>query len=128
MNITPVTETCVLDANCPTLKVLDLIANKWTVLVIYALSRGTVRNGELRKAIIGISQKMLTQTLRRLEIDGIVSRLAYPTVPPRVEYSLTPLGHTLVSAIVAICDWGRQHFEEIEKARAEYANMAKGSF
>ena len=84
-----------MSATCPTRRVLDLIADKWTTLVIYLLSDGTKRYGELQKAIGGISQKMLTQTLRRLEEDGLVKRTVFPVVPPRTEYELTPLGRTL---------------------------------
>src|SRR5437762_10969982 len=82
----------VLEPQCPSRLVLDRIADKWTALVIQILARGTMRYAELQRAIGGISQKMLTQTLRSLERDGLVQRKVYPVVPPKVEYSLTKLG------------------------------------
>ena len=95
----------VLDENCPARHALDLIADKWTVLVIYALAKGTLRHGQLLRSIHGVSQKMLTQTLRRLEQDGLVHRHVHPVVPPMVEYSLSPLGSTLVEPLAALCQW-----------------------
>ena len=105
-------------ASCPTRRVLDLIADKWTTLVIYLLSDGTMRYGEIQKAIGGISQKMLTQTLRRLEEDGLVKRTVFPVVPPRTEYELTPLGRTLQEPLKALCSWAVQHMSEVEQARS----------
>lgn len=107
-----------MSATCPTRRVLDLIADKWTTLVIYLLSDGTMRYGELQKAIGGISQKMLTQTLRRLEEDGLVKRTVFPVVPPRTEYELTPLGRTLQEPLKALCAWAVQHMGEVEQARS----------
>ena len=117
---------CVMDARCGSRKVLDRIADKWTALVIHVLSSGTKRSGELRRAISGISQKMLTQTLRSLENDGLVERKVYPVVPPMVEYSLTPLGRTLTEPLEAICRWAEKHLPKLEAARARSAK-AKGS-
>jgi DNA-binding HxlR family transcriptional regulator len=111
-------EPNVLSGVCPTRKVLDLIADKWTVLVIYLLSSGTKRYGELQRAIQGISQKMLTQTLRKLEEDGLVKRTVFPEVPPRTEYELTPLGQTLREPLGSLCAWAQDHMAEVEKARA----------
>jgi DNA-binding HxlR family transcriptional regulator len=107
----------VLRANCPSQLVLQRIANKWTALVIYALSRGTRRHRQLLREIGGISQKMLTQTLRSLERDGLIIRNAHPVVPPMVEYSLTPLGATLMEPLTAICEWAEKHLHELEEAR-----------
>ena len=107
-----------MSATCPTRRVLDLVADKWTTLVIYLLSDGTMRYGELQKAIGGISQKMLTQTLRRLEEDGLVKRTVFPVVPPRTEYELTPLGRTLQEPLKALCAWAVQHMGEVERHRA----------
>lgn len=108
-------------ANCPVQRVLESIADKWSVIVIYALSRQeTIRYSELQRLIGGISQKMLTQTLRKLERDGLVVRHVYPVVPPRVEYSLTPLGHTLTEVLKSICEWAAVHWDEIEAARVRY--------
>ena len=108
-----------MDARCGSRKVLDRIADKWTALVIHVLSNGTKRSGELRRAITGISQKMLTQTLRSLEDDGLVARKVYPVVPPMVEYSLTPLGRTLTEPLDAICRWAEKHLPELESIRAK---------
>jgi len=107
----------VLSPQCPTRMVLDLIADKWTTLVIYLLSQGTKRYGELQREVGGISQKMLTQTLRQLEEDGLVLRVVYPEVPPRTEYSLTELGQTLREPLGALCRWAVVHLPEVEKAR-----------
>ena len=107
----------VLSAQCPTRMVLDLIADKWTTLVIYLLSQGTKRYGELQREIGGISQKMLTQTLRKLEEDGLVRRTIYPEVPPRTEYTLTALGATLKEPLGALCQWAVIHIGEVEKSR-----------
>lgn len=111
----------VLSAQCPTRLVLDLIADKWTTLVIYLLAQGTRRYGELQREIGGISQKMLTQTLRKLEEDGLVKRVVYPEVPPRTEYSLTELGATLREPLGALCQWAVSHIGEVEKARQSAA-------
>lgn len=114
-------EPDVFNANCPTQRVLETIADKWSVIVIYALSQEeTKRYSELQRIIGGISQKMLTQTLRKLERDGLVVRHVYPVVPPKVEYSLTPLGNTLTELLEAICQWAQVHIDEIEAARIRY--------
>lgn len=110
----------VLSAQCPTRKVLDLIADKWTTLIIYLLARGRQRYGDLHRQIGGISQKMLTQTLRKLERDGLVARHVYPEVPPRTEYELTALGHTLIETMGALCAWAEGHLGELEQARRRY--------
>jgi DNA-binding HxlR family transcriptional regulator len=110
----------VLNAQCPTRRVLDLIADKWTTLVIYLLSDGTLRYSDLHRAIHGISQKMLTQTLRNLEESGLVHREVYPEVPPRTEYSLTPLGQTLIEPLSTLCAWAERHMPELERARQRY--------
>jgi DNA-binding HxlR family transcriptional regulator len=112
----------VFSANCKSQQVLERIADRWTALVIYALSRGTRRYSELKREIGGVSQKMLTQTLRSLERDGLVARKVYPVVPPRVEYSLTPLGETLIEPLRAICKWAESHLHELQAARARQAD------
>ena len=99
---------------------LELIADKWAVLIVYALSRGIMRHNQLHREIEGISQKMPTKTLRRLERDGVVGREVYPVVPPRVEYSLTPLGETLIRILAELCAWAEEHIEEVEAARRDY--------
>ncbi|GAB2449009.1 DNA-binding HxlR family transcriptional regulator [Conyzicola lurida] len=95
----------ILPANCPTRTVLDHVTSKWGVLVIIALSRQGLRWGELRRTIEGISEKMLASTLRTLEGDGLVLREAQATIPPRVDYSLTPLGRELADRMVPLMDW-----------------------
>lgn len=107
----------VYDANCPTRQVLNRIADKWTVLVVTALESETKRFSVLQREVGGVSQKMLTQTLRGLERDGLIKRTIYPTVPPKVEYSLTPLGQTLVLMLDAIRTWSETHIEEVLKAQ-----------
>lgn len=106
--------------DCPVRRALDRIGDKWTVLLIGMLEDGPRRFSDLRRGIGGISQKMLTQTLRSLERDGLVSRTLYPEVPPRVEYSLTPLGETLCEPIAAIVQWTNAHIGEVIVAQAEY--------
>jgi DNA-binding HxlR family transcriptional regulator len=100
--------------------VLDRIADKWTVLIVGALEEKTKRFGELRREVGGVSQKMLTQTLRGLERDGVVARTVYASVPPKVEYSLTALGRTLIRILEAIREWSEQNIEDVLKARVEY--------
>jgi DNA-binding HxlR family transcriptional regulator len=111
-------EPNVLDQNCESRQALDRIADKWTCLIVYALLDGPRRHGELRRAIGGISQKMLTQTLRSLERDGLVRRTVIATIPPHVEYALTPLGETLAAPLAAICRWAMDHLAEVQAARA----------
>ncbi len=110
----------VYNERCPTRIVLDRIADKWTVLVVGALEHKTKRFGQLRREIGGVSQKMLTQTLRGLERDGIITRRVYASVPPKVEYSLTGLGHTLVHILEAIRAWSETNIEQVLKARDNY--------
>ena len=111
----------VLDGDCPSRQVLDRIADKWTALVIHALSDGTLRYSELQRKVDGVSQKMLTQTLRSLERDGLVERKVYPVVPPMVEYRLTRLGRTLTEPLEAICRWAETHLPELLAARRRNA-------
>ncbi len=94
---------------CPTRTVLDHVMSKWGVLVLLALSDGTARWGELRRAVGGISEKMLATTLRSLETDGLVSRTSYPEVPPRVEYALTDLGRDLMERMLPLMAWIAEH-------------------
>lgn len=107
-------------AKCPTRQVLDHIAGKWTVLVVDALAGGTMRYTDLRRRIDGVSQKMLTQTLRSLEADGFVTRTVFPTIPPRVDYELTDLGHSLAGPIHVLRRWTEAHINEIERARRDH--------
>jgi DNA-binding HxlR family transcriptional regulator len=98
---------------------LELVSDKWVVAVLYVLSHGTKRSGELQREIGEVSQRMLTRTLRDLEYNGLVRRKVYPAVPPMVEYSLTPLGETLVEPLKALCQWSIDHFHEVEAARQD---------
>ena len=110
----------IFQADCLSRQVLALIADQWTPLVIYALEEGTMRFGQLLKRIDGISKKMLTQTLRAMERNGLVKRVVYPVVPPVVEYSLTPLGQTLIEAVKALKVWAYEHLQEVADARTTY--------
>ncbi len=96
---------------------LELVSDKWVTAIIYVLSQGKKRYGELHREIGSVSQRMLTRTLRDLERDGLVKRKVYPTNPPTVEYSLTPLGETLVEPLRLLCHWSINHFHEVETAR-----------
>jgi DNA-binding HxlR family transcriptional regulator len=100
--------------SCPSRGILDLIGSKWSILILCALRLGPVRTGALRRQVKGISQKMLTQTLRGLERNGIVQRLNYPEIPPRVEYRLTRRGHSLSDLIVQIEQWLVAHYTRIQ--------------
>lgn len=104
-------------ATCPTRQVLATIVEKWAALVVSALADGPRRHGELLKTIRGASQKMLTQTLRKLERDGLLTRTVTPSVPVRVDYELTPLGRTLVPVLMALKTWSETHIEEVMAAR-----------
>ena len=110
--------------NCPSRAVLDLLTNKWVCLVVGALRPGTMRFGELRRRLDGITQKMLTQTLRDLERAGLVHRAVYPSVPPRVEYSLTPLGADVGGLMDAIRAWSESHIDDIRAAEEAYDRKA----
>jgi len=110
---------------CPTRMVLDRIADKWTVLIVGALEEKTKRFGELRREVGGVSQKMLTQTLRGLERDGVVVRTVYASVPPKVEYSLTRLGRTLVHILEEIRKWSELNIEDVLKARDDFDSRSQ---
>lgn len=105
---------------CSYRRVLEIISSKWSALVIYALEDGSLRYGEARRRIEGISQKMMTQTLRQLERDGLVRREVTPSVPPIVDYSLTPLGESLIRTMRHLKLWTAEYFPLVEKARQEY--------
>ncbi|GAA4229324.1 DNA-binding HxlR family transcriptional regulator [Streptosporangium album] len=107
-------------ANCRAREILDRIGDKWSLHVISQLSDRTKRFTELRRDIDGISQRMLTVTLRGLERDGIISRTMYPVMPPHVEYALTPLGNTLLDTASTFISWAEKHVDEIETTRALY--------
>ncbi|OLP45516.1 winged helix-turn-helix transcriptional regulator [Rhizobium oryziradicis] len=100
--------------------VLNRVGDKWSVLLVMSLAHGPCRFNELKRRIDGISQRMLTLTLRGLERDGLVKRTVFATVPPRVDYELTPLGHSLRKPIEALGNWAFDHYECIVAARAEF--------
>jgi DNA-binding HxlR family transcriptional regulator len=108
------------DANCPTRQILDRIGDRWTVLIIGVLGDGDARFSELRRNIEGISQKMLTQTLRGLERDGLVTRTVYPEVPVRVEYALTHAGRTLLEPLSALREWAIEHLGDVSASQTAY--------
>lgn len=105
---------------CASRTALEVIANKWTHLTVCALRDGPMRFGELRRRLQGVTQKMLTQTLRTLERNGLVTRTMYPTIPPRVDYELTDLGRSAVTVLDEILRWSEQHSAEITAARQRY--------
>ncbi|NOU07339.1 MAG: helix-turn-helix transcriptional regulator [Hyphomicrobiaceae bacterium] len=120
------TKACLdADANvyaeaCPSRAVLALVADKWTLLIMPALRQGPMRNSDLMRRIGGISQKMLTQTLRELERNGLVVRVDHNEVPPRVDYALTPLGRSLAEAIRKLDAWCEAHIDQVEMARQSF--------
>ena len=107
-------------SKCPTRVVLDRIADKWTVLVLGLLCQRPLRFNQLRREVDGLTQKMLSQTLKALERDGLVTRKAFPTVPVTVEYSITPLGATLSATVDELQRWARDHNGEVVKAQRRY--------
>jgi DNA-binding HxlR family transcriptional regulator len=107
-------------ADCPSRQVLDRIGDKWTVLVVIALTDGPLRYSELATRIERVSQKMLTQTLRGLERDGLVTRTVQAGVPPRVDYELTPLGRSLLAPLTALEQWATEHIGQIAEARQRH--------
>ncbi|MGW1889214.1 winged helix-turn-helix transcriptional regulator [Streptomyces sp. NPDC002004] len=106
--------------NCPTNQLLARISDKWVSLIVSALADGPMRYSDLGRKIAGVSQKMLTQSLRSLERDGLVSRTVTPSVPVRVDYALTPLGHSLSCLLTAVKDWAETHIEAVNEARERY--------
>jgi DNA-binding HxlR family transcriptional regulator len=111
-------------AACPSRQVLDRISDKWVSLVLTALDSGPQRYSDLYRRIAGVSQKMLTQTLRTLERDGLLTRTVTPAVPVRVDYALTPLGESLLPVMRAIKDWAEGHIEEVRTAQHSYDKAA----
>lgn len=110
----------VYEENCPTRMILDHIADKWTALILWRLTDGPVRFNQLRRDVQGISQKVLSQTLKQMERDGLIDRQAFATVPVTVEYSVTELGHTLAEKVAAISLWAQDNIEQVLAAQAKY--------
>jgi len=111
----------VFSATCPSRAALELVSSKWALLIVPALAEGPVRNNELMRRIGGVSQKMLTQTLKDLEYNGLVIRTDHQTVPPHVEYRLSPLGRSLSQTLIALDRWAEKHHGDLETARARFA-------
>ncbi len=109
---------------CPIRDVLDRIGDKWSTLLIFTLAERSHRFGELRRAIPDISQRMLTQTLRELQEDGLISRTVHPTTPPSTEYALTGLGRSLIEPLAGLARWAESHHAEIKQARAGHIASA----
>jgi len=114
------------EADCPRLLVLDRIANKWAVLVMAALWKRSLRFNELKRTVGGVSQKVLSQTLKFLERDSLISRKVTPTVPVTVEYSITPLGKTLAITMDALRIWSAKHIDQVIRARAQFDGRSEG--
>jgi DNA-binding HxlR family transcriptional regulator len=120
-----VRHTDVTPSQCPHIReVLNRVGDKWSLLVIAVLAGGEKRFSELRRTIEGVSQRMLTLTLRGLERDGLVTRTVTPTIPPRVDYDLSPLGRTLIEPALQLAAWAAEHREAIHEARARFDAQA----
>lgn len=115
-------------AACPSRQVLARISDKWVTLVLCALAAGPLRYRDLCRVVAGVSQKMLTQTLRTLERDGLLSRTVTASVPVRVDYQLTPLGESLIPVVNAIKAWAEEHITEISASRAAYDHKAASAW
>lgn len=113
--------SCVPGFSCGLDATLRVIAGKWKPLIIYFLIQGPNRYGELKRAVRGVSDKMLIQQLKELEADGIITRNDYREVPPRVDYTLTPLGHSLAEALTPLCNWGSENMAMVAQIFAERA-------
>jgi DNA-binding HxlR family transcriptional regulator len=118
-------QACVYAEACPSRAILELIADKWTLLILPALRRGPLRNGDLMRLIGGVSQKMLTQTLRELERNGLVNRIDHQEVPPRVEYELTELGRSLSDLMRKLDGWAEANLAAVLEARAAFESREK---
>ncbi|MFD5464639.1 winged helix-turn-helix transcriptional regulator [Kitasatospora sp. NPDC127059] len=118
---------CEDDVDCGIRDLLNRLGDKWSVLAVVELAQGVRRFRELQRALPGISQRMLTLTVRRLERDGLVSRTVHPTVPPQVEYELTPLGHSLTHLVRAMVDWSYSHHDAIVTSRQQWDEANPGS-
>jgi DNA-binding HxlR family transcriptional regulator len=120
MDSNNVTDIDWYDRNCPSRQILDRIGDTWSVLIIGSLADGPRRYSQLAARIDGVSPKMLTQTLRGLERDGIISRAVFPEVPPRVEYELTGLGGSLLGLVGEMSTWAEKHIGDVIEARDSY--------
>jgi DNA-binding HxlR family transcriptional regulator len=114
----------VFSSACPTRQLLDRIADKWSTLILIVLGEGPARFNALKHRIDGVSQKMLSQTLKSLERDGLISRSVVPTVPISVTYAVTPLGRSLMAALQSMIDWAETRMDEVEAAQIAYDGHA----
>jgi DNA-binding HxlR family transcriptional regulator len=112
-------------AGCPSRQLLDVLTDKWVTLVMVALRNGPRRYSQVARAVAGVSQKMLTQTLRNLERNGLLTRTVEPTVPVTVTYELTDLGRSLLELVAGIKDWAEDHMDEVQAAREGYDSLAR---
>ncbi|KAF0814966.1 putative HTH-type transcriptional regulator YtcD [Andreprevotia sp. IGB-42] len=110
----------VYSASCPSRAALELVSSKWSLLIVPFLAAGPARNSELLRRIGGVSQKMLTQTLRELQRNGLVERIDYQTVPPHVEYRLSPLGHSLSQTLAVVDRWAETHHADLTQAQQRF--------
>lgn len=108
---------CILDEDCPLRQMFDLVGDRWTSSVLFVIGEDVKRYSDLQRQIPGVSKKMLTQTLRRLEQAGLVSRKVYPVVPPRTEYRLTAMGKSILQPVTALADWAVKHQSELRLMR-----------
>lgn len=115
----------IFDTRCEGHQLLEKIANKWTILIIYALMQEKKRYSDLKQQIVGISPKMLIQNLRNLERTGLVKRCVYPVVPPRVDYSLTPLGKSLAEPLAILGEWAYRHISDVNASIERYDNSPR---
>lgn len=113
-----------LEAGCVTRQVFDLVADKWTMAILCVVSEGVIRYNELQRAVVGITPKVLTQHLRNLESNGLVSRTVYPVIPPHVDYQLTELGKSLRASLQPLLEWGQQHLDEVIAVRTGEAGAS----
>ena len=123
----PASSGNVYSAACPSRAALELVGSKWALLIVPFLALGPSRNGELMRQVEGISQKMLTQTLRELERNGLVARIDHRTVPPHVEYHLTPLGHSLSEALEVVDRWAERHHDALADAKKAFDRRNAGA-
>lgn len=120
-------DTTVYDNEYPARRLLDVVGNRWTPIVIFILGRGTKRYGEMQRHLPDISKKMLTQTLRALEEDGLLKRTVYAQVPPRVDYELTALGRVYLEPVTALCRWATKHIKELEVVESNRERARQGT-
>lgn len=117
-----IAEMGVFDTQCEGHQIIEKIANKWSILIIYALTQGKKRYSDLKQQISGISPKMLVQNLRKLERTGLIKRDVFPSVPPRVDYSLTPIGESLAEPLAVLGEWAYHHIPDVNAAIEAYDN------